>query len=43
MLNKEIGFGYITNCDRIDAKKATVNRFSAYSESLVMVTLSCVQ
>jgi hypothetical protein len=37
MLNEELGFGYKPNRERIDAKKAKVNKFAAYSESLGMV------
>lgn len=38
MLNEEYGFGYTPNRERIEAKKAKVNKFAAYSESLGMVT-----
>lgn len=38
MLNEEYNFGYIPNRERIEAKKAKVNKFAAYSESLGMVT-----
>lgn len=37
MLNEEYGFGYEPSRERIDAKKAKVNKFAAYSESLGMV------
>jgi hypothetical protein len=38
MLNEEYGFAYTPNRNRIMVKKASVNKYAAYSESLGMVT-----
>lgn len=38
MLNEEYGFGYEPSRERRDAKKAKVDKFAAYSESLGMVS-----
>ena len=38
MLNDEYSFGYEPSRERREAKKAKVNKFAAYSESLGMVT-----
>ena len=40
MLNDEFGFGYVPDRERIEAKKAKVNKFAAYSESLGMVEVT---
>ena len=37
MLNEECGFGYTPSRERIEAKKAKVNKFAAYSETLGLV------
>lgn len=37
MLNEEYGFGYAPNRERIEAKKAKVNKFAAYSARLGLV------
>lgn len=38
MLNEEYGFNYQPNRERIEAKKAKVNKFAAYSVELGLVT-----
>lgn len=37
MLNEEFGFGYAPDRERIEAKKAKVNKFAAYSAQLGLV------
>lgn len=37
MLNEEFSFGYLPSRDRIEAKKAKVNHYGKYSESLGLV------
>jgi NTP pyrophosphatase (non-canonical NTP hydrolase) len=38
MLNEEFGLGYVPSRERIEAKKAKVNHFAAYSEQLGFIS-----